>query len=125
MRLLAAPQSELIRAYEADYARQYSDIWETFGPWDDGVADVDPGERRVVGDMLATLSNVFVAREAGIIDEVHASYVQDLFVDWLRLDRPRRIWNDVFAPQVNTWPNGFVTWIADAVEQGASCSAVE
>jgi hypothetical protein len=103
---------ELARAFEADFAKQYDAIWEVLGPWKDPV-EVDKRERRVVHDMLATMSSVYLALEQKLIAREQADYLGELFGDWLGLPKARWIWEKVFSTpdQAASWPPGFIPWV--------------
>ena len=53
-------QYQLFRSFEEDYARQYQQLGEHLGPWEDPVK-VDPELRRVVHDLLQALASIHVA----------------------------------------------------------------
>lgn len=110
----ATTRYELFRSFESDYSSQYDAIWRTLGPWDDPVK-VDPNARRVVHDVLQSMSSIYTARQLGLIDPPQAACLTKLFADWLGVPQARSIWKAVFMHQDDTWPKGFVDYVENSL----------
>jgi hypothetical protein len=106
----AATRYGLVRDFEATYLKLYDPLWTTLGPWEDPVA-VDAAARRAVHDVCQTLSSVYNAQRLKLIDAEQSEYLADLFLDWLRVQSAREVWDGVFRHQEATWPPGFVPWV--------------
>jgi hypothetical protein len=105
-----ATRYDLFRAFESAYSEQYTALWDELGPWEDP-PEVDPKLRRVVHDLLQTLSSIHNAHRFSLIDDEQSRYLSALFLDWLRLPAASAVWVDIFRVQAETWPPGFVAWL--------------
>lgn len=101
---------QLLRTFESDYARQYRHLVSVLGPWEDPL-QVDPDLRRVVHDACQSLASVYVARTLGLVGVEQGEYVEQLFIDWLRIPAAAAVWRGVFRVQRDTWPDGFVEFV--------------
>ncbi len=105
---------DLFRSFEADLSKQYDGLWEHLGPWDDQVPpDARPSdrERRVVHDLLQTLSSIYLAGRLDLLEDEQRRYAELLFLDWLSTPKATKIWTLVFRNQAATWPEGFASWV--------------
>jgi hypothetical protein len=111
---------DLFRSFEADLARQYEGLWVCLGPWDDGLApEAKPSdrERRVVHELLQTLSSVHLAGKLELLEDEQRRYAEILFLEWLSTPRAREIWELVFRDQVASWPQGFPAWVDSELDR--------
>jgi len=113
---------DLFRSFEADLSRQYDELWEHLGPWDDQLppeARPTDRERRVVHDLLQTLSSIYLAGHLDLLEDEQRRYAELLFLDWLSTPKATEIWTLVFRKQVAAWPEGFVEWVDSELERVA------
>jgi len=101
---------QLVRSFELDYSKQYGQLVEALGPWEDEKR-VDPQLRRAVHDACQTLASIYVAEGLGLLQREQAEYVFEIFGSWLRLPEAAAVWRDVFRPQTDSWPPGFVSYL--------------
>ena len=118
----ASSRYELVRSFETVYDNQYEAIFRELGGWPDPV-EVDPKLRRVVHDIVVTLSSIYNARSLGLLSETEADYLGVLFSDWLRA-KPEayRVWREVFDTddQRESLPRGFSDYVEKLVGDEAT-----
>jgi hypothetical protein len=72
---------------------------------------------RSVHDLLQTLSSVYNAGRLAVIEPQQASYLAELFFDWLRVAKAQAVWEQIFKEQEDTWPEGFTKWVDDGLSR--------